>query len=577
MPDSFRYKAFISYSHSDAKWASWLHKALESYRVPKHVQSSAGLRLGVIFRDRDELPTSRDLSAAIQDALDNSESLIVICSETASRSRWVNEEVLRFIDLGREEQIYCLIVDGDIPECFPPALRDREPLASDARKQGDGREIAKLKLISGLLKLGYGELRERDQIRKQRRLAAISAGSILGMLLMGGLAGMAVMAQRNAESEAQTSEQVITFLIELFEVNEPGPDAANQVTARELLDRGVTRIDANLSELPLIKARLMHTMSRVYHELGLYEQAVPLAQIALNTRSELLDRNHPHLQESFDILGTLRFRLGDYSAAEEHYAQKLETTEAVYGNQSEEYADDLSALGAVLSASGRFEESVQNREESIQILENLFGPNHPSTMRDIGNLGVVYLDMGEPAKALPLFTKVVDFSEEEEVDPEYSRLPWALNNLGAAYLDLEEYTQAEPILRRTLTLRESSIGTEHPLLVPTLHNLGILLRHLEHYREGEQYLVRALKIANTSYGSEHPAIAYVLLEYAILLLDEGRNSEADETFQKSLNMSINVFGAAHESVMEIMSEYAVSLRANAREQEAIELESHINH
>ena len=37
METEFRYKAFISYSHSDEEWAKWLHRALETYRVPKHL------------------------------------------------------------------------------------------------------------------------------------------------------------------------------------------------------------------------------------------------------------------------------------------------------------------------------------------------------------------------------------------------------------------------------------------------------------------------------------------------------------------------------------------------------------
>ena len=32
-----RYKAFISYSHSDEKWAKWLHRRLEAYKAPKAV------------------------------------------------------------------------------------------------------------------------------------------------------------------------------------------------------------------------------------------------------------------------------------------------------------------------------------------------------------------------------------------------------------------------------------------------------------------------------------------------------------------------------------------------------------
>jgi hypothetical protein len=34
---AFRYYAFISYSHQDKTWADWLHKALETYVVPKRL------------------------------------------------------------------------------------------------------------------------------------------------------------------------------------------------------------------------------------------------------------------------------------------------------------------------------------------------------------------------------------------------------------------------------------------------------------------------------------------------------------------------------------------------------------
>ena len=37
MSPEFRYRAFISYSHSDERWAQWLHRALETYRLPRHL------------------------------------------------------------------------------------------------------------------------------------------------------------------------------------------------------------------------------------------------------------------------------------------------------------------------------------------------------------------------------------------------------------------------------------------------------------------------------------------------------------------------------------------------------------
>src|SRR6185437_5514656 len=177
------YWAFLSHSHRDARWGAWLHKALESYRPPKplvgtHTQRGpVPARLSPIFRDREELASATDLGASINDALSRSLCQIVICSPSSARSRWVNEEILAFKRLGREDRIFCFIVDGepnasDDPaqahlECFPPALRYRlgadgalssirtEPIAADARagkdRRGNARRVAGSDSCSPLL------------------------------------------------------------------------------------------------------------------------------------------------------------------------------------------------------------------------------------------------------------------------------------------------------------------------------------------------------------------------------------------------------------------------------------------
>ena len=76
---SINYRAFISYSHRDEAWASWLHKALESYRVPKRLRSSSiPEKLYPVFRDRDELSSAADLSEKVQEALRDSENMIAV-------------------------------------------------------------------------------------------------------------------------------------------------------------------------------------------------------------------------------------------------------------------------------------------------------------------------------------------------------------------------------------------------------------------------------------------------------------------------------------------------------------------
>ncbi len=232
--DQPTYRAFLSYSHRDAKWADWLHKALESYRPPKRLigtvtaRGAVPKRLTPIFRDREELASATDLGTVINAALRQSACQIVICSRQAAKSRWVNEEILAFKRLGREDSVFCLIVDGepnvsDRPEqadeeCFPPALRFRlaadatlsttrtEPIAADARPGKDGKNNAKLKLIAGLLGVGFDVLRRREQQRRNRRLFIAACAATSGMVLTRGLAAFALIQRAAAQKQTLRAE-----------------------------------------------------------------------------------------------------------------------------------------------------------------------------------------------------------------------------------------------------------------------------------------------------------------------------------------------------------------------------------
>lgn len=207
----YKYWAFISYSHSDEQWAQWLHKELETYRVPRRLVGRTNAfgqvprRVFPVFRDREELPGAFDLGSNLTDALRLSRNLIVICSPRSAASHWVNEEIKLYKSMGREDRVLCLIVDGepnatDRPElgqleCFPPALRFRigadgqltdvrtEPIAADARKGKDGRTNSKLKLLAGVLGVGFDELKQRERHRVRQRRLKLGAG-ILGSLLL---------------------------------------------------------------------------------------------------------------------------------------------------------------------------------------------------------------------------------------------------------------------------------------------------------------------------------------------------------------------------------------------------------
>lgn len=257
--DSFRFWAFISYSHQDKKWGDWLHRALETYRVPKSLvgeENGRGdtipRRVFPVFRDREELPTSADLGDNIHEALIKSRYLIVICSPHAAASRWVDEEIRYFKSLGRENRILCLIVDGEpnagdkpelgMQECFPDAVKFQlgidsklsqervEPIAADARKDKDEKSDAKLKILAGLLGIGFDRLKKRDQRRRRQRFIALAAFLSLLLLTISGLGATSFFQWRQAEKNLiEANHNYGLALLEKAETAEKNKDfnAAN--------------------------------------------------------------------------------------------------------------------------------------------------------------------------------------------------------------------------------------------------------------------------------------------------------------------------------------------------------------
>jgi tetratricopeptide (TPR) repeat protein len=110
-------------------------------------------------------------------------------------------------------------------ECFPPALRSvaaadgtstgrrYEPTAADARPGGDGKGNVKVKILAGLLDVGFDVLKQREQRRRIRRMTAVTALSLVMMLITTGLAIAARNARIAAEQRQREAETLVDFML----------------------------------------------------------------------------------------------------------------------------------------------------------------------------------------------------------------------------------------------------------------------------------------------------------------------------------------------------------------------------
>jgi len=406
----FGYRAFLSYSHQDQSWARWLHRAIETYRVPSRLvgqPTAAGpipRRLAPIFRDRDELPSATDLGRKVDEALERSANLIVICSPAAAASRWVNAEVQAFKRLGRADRIFCLVVTGepnatDLPgraneECFCPALRftvdangaltreRTEPIAADARPHADGKANARLRLIAGLLDVGFDALKQREQHRRNRKWALLAAASFAGMLLTGGLSVYALRARSEAIAQRGEAEGLIEFMLgDLRKKLEPVGrlDALDSVGERAL--KYYSAQDAGVLDADSLgrRARALHLIGEVDDLRGNPDHALDVFRQAALSTSELLARAPDDGARIFDHaqsvywVGYVAWQHGDNAVAEKAFneyralAERLVAIDADNPDWQAEVAAANSNLGTLLIGQRRLDEAEAAFERSRDV------------------------------------------------------------------------------------------------------------------------------------------------------------------------------------------------------------------
>jgi tetratricopeptide (TPR) repeat protein len=353
-----RYYAFLSYSHRDKQIADWLHRELERFRVPKALRgklTANGVvpkRLTPIFRDQHDLAAGDDLAEGIEAALAASQFLLVLCSPTAAKSRWTNLEIESFKRTRPEGCVLAAVVAGepfasDMPgreeeECFPPALRfkyDRrgrqtnkraEPLAADFREAGEGKRLAFLKLVAGMLGVGLDELVQRETTRRQRRLGLLAAASLGGMAVTSTLAVTAIQARDAARDQRREAEGLVEFMLgDLRAKLEPigRLDALDGVGSRVLAY--YSKQDAKeLTDAALVqRSKALNLMAEVAYMRGNLVESEGLYRQAMAGAAEAVRRSPNDPNRIFDLAQNV-FWLGELARFQGH-------TDQAFANYSE--------------------------------------------------------------------------------------------------------------------------------------------------------------------------------------------------------------------------------------------------
>ena len=287
------------------------------------------------------------------------------------------------------------------------------------------------------------------------------------------------LAQRERERAAQVSQ----FMLEVFSAADPFVNLGRPITARELLEQGAQRLNADLNQQPLLRAQVLETIGRSYRRQGLHELAVPALEEALQIRSN--GGATPETGSLHAELGVAFHNLGRFSDSDKAFTAALAIRDANASQPSRHYA------------------------------------------RLVADIGTLELARSHPRQAVHLLSEGLQLLRRSK-DADQQQVAAILETLGTAYLWLDDIAQAEQSVRAAHRIHSSTLPPLHPDRVLTSYDLGEVLRLQGRDAQAEPLLLAALNAQRKLYGGKGSQLANTLDSLALLKNAQGAAQEAEQ-------------------------------------------------
>jgi non-specific serine/threonine protein kinase/serine/threonine-protein kinase len=413
------------------------------------------------------------------------------------------------------------------------------------------------------------EYRLRKFIMRHRVAVPVGAFAVIAIATSASFAVAGMIRARRAEQlarqEAAAARSVTDFLVGLF-APQPGEVSGDQLTARQLLDRGATRASHDLANEPTQLGRIQHTVGRAYASLGLYDQARTQLDEALAARTRAEGAMSLPVAETELALADVTASHGDFTAAEGHYARALAIRESLLGPEHPLVARVVFGLGALRSDQGRLDEAEAEYGRALRIDERSTADS-AEMAHDLMGLSVVYWQRKRYPQAETLMKRSIAVLEHH-LGPDHTDVASALNNLGALYWTMKRYPDALPLYERVRKTFERTLDPSHPSVAVVYNNLGETYWKLGRFAEAESLFRRSLSMKEKRLAPGNPSLAITLHSLAGLLRDEGKLPEAEAAYRRALDIRVRALGPTNDEVRETSTELAAMLRTRGQIREA---------
>lgn len=376
----------------------------------------------------------------------------------------------------------------------------------------------------------------------------------------------AIEARRDAELKEGEAQEIAEFLSGVFET--PRPGEGGSVTARELLEKSVAKLDRELGNQPVERARLLNVIAVTYASLGLYDQAVEYAANGLDIRRQELGEDHLSVAESLSTLAYIRGRGHNWETASELHRQALTIRLQHLDQQDPLVAETKLGLAASLGYLGQTEEAEMLCNEAFETYVAVYGRDDSRALSALAIRAVILRQMGSFEAAEALYIDLLE-RQRRALGPNHADIATTLNNLAYLLRTREKYSESEQRYREALEVLAHIHERTHPDDLQVRQNLASVLYYQEKYEEVEQVLREIVELRRELHPEGHSLIAVSLVNgLGRFLIDVGKYSEAEPVLREGIAIFEATLGNGYQDTWIARTSLAACLFALGRDAEA---------
>ena len=480
----YDYDVFFSYRHRplDSEITQKLFNLAENYRLPASLREQGMHGVRRAFRDTEELPVSRILTDTIDDALRSTDCLVVVCSTDTPSSEWVDREVATFIELGRADHVFPILISGDPETSFPASMKlipdisdrlmDIRTAGNDTRRMMSLAATEMLKVIACVAGCTEDELVREHRIDQNSRTMKRGVSAAAAFVLILAVSLSLMIRAQNFRNEAEKREAASMQI--LNELTYGLPDSLAEVPG------SYSRIkDILYSNTEDINKILRLTKNK---EAGEYEAAVNYEKLA--TAESVLGMHEEALASEDTAISLFE------ALAETGYDRAESGTASGYNNRA-----------IILNSAGRYEEAGIDYDRAIGMQQALAAGDDLVLARMLFNSGANAIDMGNANLAAERFEQSLKlFGGMEKSADVLDALSTVKYNYGVLLYRSGLYDDASEMLSAACDDLDELIGISDSLhnrssYVQTASMLAACLTDSGKYDEADRYYENAIKAA----------------------------------------------------------------------------------